>query len=122
MSNVRRFKVCLKCIACIPIIPESNFYELEKSFDNMHKNHLTVIMTTKEMFIYAEKQYIMKKIRKIDITLKNLKFYIDIPKKAEKTYLNELKNESKQLKQRLKQLKNEKTLFNNILNAQFKVS
>ena len=115
MSNIKRFKVCLNCISCIPIIPESNFYEFERWFDKEHKNHLIVIMTTKEMFIYAEKQYILRKIQKIDIILKELESLIDIPTKAEREHLNRLKSESIKLKKRLKQLKNGINPFNDVL-------
>lgn len=121
MSNIVRFKVCLNCIACIPIITESDFSEIEKSFDNIHKNHLTTILTVKEMFLFAEKQDVIKKIRKNDKTLRNLKVFIDIPTKSEKNYIDKLKNDNKRLKRRLKQLKNNTLSFDDVLNAQLQI-
>jgi len=121
MSNIVRFKVCLNCIACIPIITESDFSEIEKSFDNIHKDHLTTILTTKKMFLFAEKQDVIKKIRKNDKILRNLKVYIDIPTKSEKNYIDNLKDDNKRLKKRLKQLKNNTISFNDVLNTQLRV-
>lgn len=121
MYNVNRFKVCLNCNTCISIIPDTNFYEFEKLFDTKHRNHLTVIMTTKEMLIYAERQDVIKKIHKNNVALRNLQSYVGTPTEPEKKYLNELKNENKQLKKRLKRLNDQTISFNDVLQAQFKV-
>ena len=121
MANIVRFKVCLNCITCIPIITESNFSEIEESFDNMHKNHLVTILTIKEMFLFAEKQDIIKKIRKNEQILRNLKIFIDIPTKSEKNYIDNLKDSNKRLKKRLKQLKNNRLSFNDVISTQLKI-
>ena len=48
-NKVGKFKVCINCDGCIPVIPESNFYEIEKSFDKQHKNHMMTILTGEEI-------------------------------------------------------------------------
>ena len=118
MSKVERFKVSLNCCESIPIIPESNFYELEKSFNTQHKNHLTVIMMIKELFIYAEKKEVRKKIHKNNIMLRNLKLYLREPNSAELNIINSIKDENKEYKKQLAKLNNNTFGFDDILTKQ----
>ena len=94
MSDISRFEVCLRCEACIPIIPETNFYEIEQQFNTEHKNHLTVIMTEQEMFVYAEKKEILMKVHKNSILLRNLKYRIGNPNPAERLIFNTIRQEN----------------------------
>lgn len=97
MDDIIRFKVCLRCNTCLPIISEGNFYEIEKFFDTQHKNHLTTIMIEQEMFTCAEKKEIMKKVHENDILFRNLKYSIDNPNSAEKLIFNTIRDENIQL-------------------------
>ncbi len=119
MSNENKFKFCFNCNNNIPIITESNFYETEQNFEKNHENHLISILTGKEMITYEKRHCIVSKIRKNNTALRNLKIFIDEPTLMESALLNSIKDENRQLKKQLRQLKDETISFNDVLESQF---
>lgn len=99
MEKIQRFRVCLRCSASIPILPEINFYEFEKYFNNEHRGHSIVIMTEKELFAFAERQALQEKIYKNAILLRNLKYYKKNgnPNPANKLVFNSIRKENIEL-------------------------
>lgn len=103
-NKVGKFKVCINCDGCIPVIPESNFYEIEKSFDKQHKNHMTTILTGEEMRAYLKRRAIMSKLCDNARKLRSIRWYDNNVNSTEHKLFIDIRNNNKQLLKQLKEI------------------